>query len=148
MVPFKPIYFLTSSAKNYSCCNYLRSDCLRSSWLASAAISRADIWTTRTAKRWHTLTHHYLYCWVPTVIFLVSRGGNRVRLITQLVGGNEGFNAWCKSYNRIFYDVFAIQRKTAFRVVNELKTAMSVDNTLTQINLAKFEPATYRQDDI
>ena len=54
----------------------------------------------------------------------VRRAGNTIRVTTQLIRADSGYNVWSETYDRDLKDIFKIQDEIATRVVTALKVAM------------------------
>jgi non-specific serine/threonine protein kinase len=55
----------------------------------------------------------------------VRKAGNRLRISTQLINVNDGYQLWSKSYDRESRDVFAIQDEIAQSIVSALEVTLS-----------------------
>lgn len=51
----------------------------------------------------------------------VRKGGDRVRITTQLIRGRDGYHLWSETYDRTLEDIFAVQDEISAAVVESLK---------------------------
>ncbi len=56
----------------------------------------------------------------------VRRSGNRLRIATQLVSVEDGYQLWAESYDRELTDVFAVQEEIARAIVAALRVELGV----------------------
>ncbi len=56
----------------------------------------------------------------------VRRSGNRLRIATQLVSVEDGYQLWSQSYDRELTDVFAVQEEIARAIVEALRVELGV----------------------
>lgn len=57
----------------------------------------------------------------------VRRSGDTMRVIAQLIDGEEGYHDWSKTYDRKLEDIFAVQEEIAAAVVNEMSITLAVE---------------------
>jgi TolB-like protein/Flp pilus assembly protein TadD/DNA-binding winged helix-turn-helix (wHTH) protein len=57
----------------------------------------------------------------------VRREGDRLRVTTQLIDGNSGYNVWSQTYNRTWQDLMAIEDDVARSITGTLKVVLSSD---------------------
>jgi serine/threonine protein kinase/Flp pilus assembly protein TadD len=75
----------------------------------------------------------------------VRRAGDRIRITTQLINANDGFQLWAERYDRTLEDVFAVQDEIAASIVAALRVAMTPSDV---VNLAKDRPNDARAYDL
>lgn len=51
----------------------------------------------------------------------VRKSGDRIRISTQLINVEDGYNMWSETYDRSLTDIFSIQEEISQRVLTELK---------------------------
>jgi len=54
----------------------------------------------------------------------VRRGGDRLRVVAQLIRASDGFHLWSETYDRQVDDLIDIQENVAIEIANALETAM------------------------
>ena len=57
----------------------------------------------------------------------VRRGGNRVRIVAQLIDASTDEHIWADTYDRDLTDIFAIQTEVALNIANALRAELSQD---------------------
>ena len=63
----------------------------------------------------------------------VRKAGNRVRITTQLIKVDDGFNLWSESFDRELDDIFAVQDEIARSVTSALQIKLLGETSETQI---------------
>ncbi len=58
----------------------------------------------------------------------VRKAGNRVRVTSQLVKADDGFQLWSATYDRELDDIFAIQDEISAEIANALKLTLALDS--------------------
>jgi serine/threonine-protein kinase len=56
----------------------------------------------------------------------VRKSGNRMRIATQLVSAEDGYQLWSQAYDRELTDVFAVQEEIARAIVEALRVELGV----------------------
>ncbi|GAB5561188.1 MAG: hypothetical protein SynsKO_28350 [Synoicihabitans sp.] len=64
----------------------------------------------------------------------VRRVGNRVRITTQLIKAEDGFNVWSESFDRDLKDIFALQDEIAGLVAKELQLKLGITSPSREVN--------------
>jgi len=59
----------------------------------------------------------------------VRRGGNRVRIVAQLIDTETDKHLWTDTYDRDLDDIFAIQSDVALKIADALKATLSIEET-------------------
>lgn len=63
----------------------------------------------------------------------VRKAGNRIRITTELINVQDGFQLWSEKYDREFADVFAIQDEIAQTIVDTLKLRLSAPPDIVRV---------------
>lgn len=63
----------------------------------------------------------------------VRRAGNRVRVTTQLMSTNDGYQLWSARYDRDLDDIFAIQDEIARGIVEQLRLTLGLTHETAQL---------------
>jgi len=75
----------------------------------------------------------------------VRRAGDRIRITTQLINAEDGFQLWAERFDRTLDDVFAVQDEIARAIVDALRVAMSPSDVQ---KIAKDRPKDVRAYDL
>jgi eukaryotic-like serine/threonine-protein kinase len=67
----------------------------------------------------------------------VRRDGNHVRINTQLIRANDGFNLWSESYDRDLKDVFVVQGEIAAAVTSALQLKLRTGKSSASLPVPK-----------
>ena len=64
----------------------------------------------------------------------VRRAGDRVRITTQLIKAEDGFNVWSQSFDRDLKDIFALQDEIAGLVAEELQLKLGFTSPTREVD--------------
>jgi tetratricopeptide (TPR) repeat protein len=73
----------------------------------------------------------------------VTKAGDRVRVVTQLIDAKTDEHLWARTYDRSMNDVFALQSELAREIAKSVKAAVPPEHQRRLDARAAFDPAVY-----